>query len=450
LRSNILLKERSEMTVEQEVRRLNEQRLNIWEGAKTILDRAVAENRELTVEENSNHNRALVDITKLDRKRDALLASDRAQRELEGVNEELRRVTRPSDYDQARSDEKRILADFVAGRTRKINIDLRRASYASNAYRDGARGDDFALRSGIFADTGTSGGSLTIPTLVSQDIFNVMQSANVMRQTRMTILTTPTGAPLAIPVGSQGAATQIATQDTAFSGTDPTMAAKILKAYPLGELVAVANDLIEDTGVNILAWVSQTIAVSVAKLEEADWVVGTGTTQPQGVMTAGGVGSAGTVATGGSLILGPAGAVVEKLIDVQYGVNSRYRAVGEWIVNDATAATMRKLRSDGGGTIGPFLWSPSVTVGLEYGTPDTFLGRPIHVSSNVAAMGSDAKVLAYGDMSYFVAREVGGFELETSQDLLFNKNQLAVRGYTRTDSALTDTTAVVVLHQAVT
>jgi HK97 family phage major capsid protein len=228
------------------------------------------------------------------------------------------------------------------------------------------------------------------------------------------------------------------------------MAAKVLHAYPAGELVAIGNDILTDAGVDVLAWVSQTIAVSVAKLEEQWWVVGTGSNQPQGIMTAAGTGSAGTIATGGSLILGPAGAVVEKLIDVQYGVNSRYRSNGEWLVNDATAATMRKLRSGAGGTLDNFLWSPSPTAGLINGTPDTFLGRPIYSSSNVAAMGSDAKVLAYGDFGYFVAREVQGLQLETSQDVFFAKNQTAVRGYTRTDSALTDQTAVVTLHQAVT
>jgi HK97 family phage major capsid protein len=436
------------VTIENDVRRLNEKRLRAWEHGKALLDRALAENRALSLEESAQYDRINDDISDLDRKRETLLSSDGARRERDLVDEELRRVLGPGQYDDARTREKQIVADFVSGRTPKINIDLRRASYASGLYRDGARGDEF--RTGIFGDTGASGGGLTIPSLVSQDIMQVMQSANIMRSTRMTILDTPSGAPIAIPVGSQGIGTQIANQDTTFTGTDPTMAAKFLHAFPAGELVAISNDIITDAGVDVLGWVSQAIAVAVAKLEEQWWVVGTGSGQPQGVMTAGGVGSAGTVATGGSLLLGPAGAVVEKLIDVQYGVNSRYRANGEWLVNDATAATMRKLRSDGGGTIGPFLWSPSPTVGLLNGSPDALLGRPVWVSSNVAAMGSDAKVMAYGDMSYFVAREVGGLQLETSQDVFFAKNQLGVRGYTRTDSALTDTTAVVTLHQAVT
>ena len=161
-------------------------------------------------------------------------------------------------------------------------------------------------------------------------------------------------------------------------------------------------------------------------------------------------GSAGTVATGGSLILGPSGAVLEKLIDVQYAVNSAYRQNGEWLVNDATAATMRKIRVGGGGTLDAFAWSPSPTAGMINGTPDTFLARPIFANSNVAAMGSDAKVLFYGDLSRFVMREVGGLQLERSQDFLFNKNQTAVRGLSRIDSAFVDATAGVILHQAVT
>jgi len=65
-------------------------------------------------------------------------------------------------------------------------------------------------------------------------------------------------------------------------------------------------------------------------------------------------------------------------------------------------------------------------------------------------MGSDAKVLFYGDLSRFVMREVGGLQLERSQDFLFNKNQTAVRGLSRIDSAFVDATAGVILHQALT
>jgi HK97 family phage major capsid protein len=119
-------------------------------------------------------------------------------------------------------------------------------------------------------------------------------------------------------------------------------------------------------------------------------------------------------------------------------------------MRDSTTATVRKIRDGAGGTVGAFLFQPSATAGLPGGEPDRLLGFPHYSSSNVAAMGSDAKVLAFGDMSRFVAREVRGFRLERSTDVYFAKNQTAVRGLTRTDSALTDVTAINYLHQAVT
>jgi HK97 family phage major capsid protein len=78
------------------------------------------------------------------------------------------------------------------------------------------------------------------------------------------------------------------------------------------------------------------------------------------------------------------------------------------------------------------------------------LGHPIWSSSNLSANGSDVKVLAFGDFSPFVIREVRGLRLECSNDVFFAKNQVAVRGVSRIDSALTDVIAINYLHQAVT
>jgi HK97 family phage major capsid protein len=163
----------------------------------------------------------------------------------------------------------------------------------------------------------------------------------------------------------------------------------------------------------------------------------------------GGGDAAGTIATGGSLLLGPAGQELEKLIDLQFGVNSSYRVKGSWLTNDLTAARMRKIRDGAGGTAGQFVWSPSPAAGALLGQPGTFLGRPVFTSSSVASIASDAKIMCYGDFSYFVGREVNGLRLERSADFAFAKNQIAVRGVSRIDSDLADTTAIVTLHQAV-
>jgi HK97 family phage major capsid protein len=310
----------------------------------------------------------------------------------------------------------------------------------------GGRGGE--LRA-ILGDSGTSGGSVTIPTTVASTVYAYMTASVAMRRMNTTIITTQSGNQINFPkVSTHGVATQIATQNTAFAGTDPILTQMQLNAYDAGQLTAVSNDLLEDSGVDLLGFIGRQLGRSIGQLTAQWYVTGTGSSQPQGVMTLGG---AGTVATGGSLILGPSGQVLEKLIDVQYSVADSYRVNGaEWLMRDLTGATIRKIRDGAGGTVGQFVWQPSPTVGLIGGQPDTFLGDPVYFDPNVASMASDAKVIAYGDFSAYYIRDVSGFRLERSDDLYFDKNQVAFRGLLRTDGDCIDANAINVLHQAVT
>ena len=112
-------------------------------------------------------------------------------------------------------------------------------------------------------------------------------------------------------------------------------------------------------------------------------------------------------------------------------------------------ANVRKLR-DGGGTVGQFIWQPSPTVGMIGGEPDRLLGYGCFSSTDVSALGNDNKVAVFGDFSAFFVRAVRSLRLERSDNLWFDRNQVALRGLMRFDSGLADTAAVNVLHCAVT
>jgi HK97 family phage major capsid protein len=438
------------------VRELNEKRLRAWEAAKALLDEVnVRQGRDLTAAETAQFDRMMDDITRLDRERDDLTSSDEAQRTVETLNEEARRAARPDDdFEQGDQRGRDVLRDFfrphhAPGRYNAINIDLRKAANAVEAIRQGARGEEFRL---IAGDTGASGGSLTIPTGVAPSIYAYMTASVAMRRMNTTIITTDHGNPVLYPrVSAHGIGTQVINSNTAFSGTDAVLSTMTLNAWDYGELVAVSNDILEDTGTDILEFIAKNVARAVGQYSATQYVTGTGSSQAQGVMTAGCVGAAGTVATGGSLIIGPVGAELEKLIDVQYSIADSYRLDGKasWLMRDATGARVRKIRDGAGGTAGQFVWVPSPTVGAIGGQPDTFLGSPVFFDPNVASMASDAKILAYGDFSAYYIRDVIGFRLERSDDLYFDKNQAAFRGLLRSDGDVIDTQAINILHQAV-
>lgn len=443
------------VAVEDQVKSINEQRQKAWEEGKALLDRALADGRPLTAEENEQSRKIDDDIMRYDNTRDALVRSDKAQREREEINEEFQRTSTPTERNEAQQRDRFAVESFFRrslgeGGLDRLEVDLQPVARAYDAYyRQGARGEEFRL---IAGDTGASGGSLTIPTQVASTVYQFMTASVAMRRMNTTVLTTDSGNALVFPrVGTHSVATQVASQATAFAGTDPILSTMTLNAFDAGELVYVGNDMLEDTGVDLLAFVGRQIGRAIGQLTAQWYVSGTGSGQPQGVMTAGAAGAAGTVATGGSLILGPSGQVLEKLIDVQYSVADSYRINGaEWLMRDLTGAVVRKIRDGAGGTVGQFVWQPSPTVGLIGGQPDTFLGDPVYFDPNVASMASDAAVVAYGDFSAYYIRDIRGFRLQRSDDLAFDKNQAAFRGILRTDGDLIDTHAISLLHQAVT
>ncbi len=141
--------------------------------------------------------------------------------------------------------------------------------------------------------------------------------------------------------------------------------------------------------------------------------------------------------------------IVDPFIDLQYSIADSYRNQGAaFMVNQLTAGVLRKARETGG-TAGAYLWSPSPTVGMVAGQPDRFLGDPIYSDANIASIASNAKIAVYGCWDEFYIRDVAGLTLERSNDLYFDKNQVAFRGVLRTDSNLIDTKALNVLKMSI-
>jgi HK97 family phage major capsid protein len=248
-------------------------------------------------------------------------------------------------------------------------------------------------------------------------------------------------------IAAHGIGTQVIAQGTAIGGTDPTFARMQLDSFKYGQLVQVASETISDTGFNVLDFVAGNVARAVAQVADADLIVGTGSGEPQGMMTALTVGNAGTVATGGTLIT----PTFENLVDLKYSVNDQYRqsAACAWLMRDATAGIIRKIRDGAGGTIGQPLWQVSPYMGLNQGAPDTILGDPVYIDPNVASCASNARIVTYGDWNAYYTRLVGSFVFERSDDYAFNVDEVTFRGKQRLDGDFIDLTAVNLLKQSV-
>ncbi len=420
---------------------LFEKRHKAWEAAKGLLDRAAEEKRELTSEEREAYDRANEDIDRLGTAINEIVEDERKRREDDTYRETLEGLIKPTEQPAPQASFGDALRHyFRTGEGDKafgfdrggLNVDLAPAYEFTRQVRAGASPEELRV---TYSDTG-SAGSL-IPTDFVRELYQFMEAESAVRQVAR-IIPTSGGNPIEFPrVASHSIGTQVIAQGTTVGGTDATYAKMSLSAYRAGELTRLGNDTIQDAAFPIESFVAENIGRALGRLTDTWYVTGNGSTQPNGVVTASSVGAY----TGGSLIE----ASFETLIDLQHSVVASYRTNGVWLMDDATAADLRKIRADAGGTEGPFIWQPSAQVGQ----PDVLLGKRAYTDTNFAAQGSAAKAIAFGDFRAYYVRDAGGVRVERSTERYFDSDETAIRGIFRTDADLIDTAAIKVSQQLV-
>jgi HK97 family phage major capsid protein len=261
---------------------------------------------------------------------------------------------------------------------------------------------------------------------MARSLFDVMEAGISGFNIGATRIVTSTGENMQLPkLVTHGIGSQIAGQGSAFAGGDAVFGRVNLDVYKYGQIVKVANELVSDAAFGIEQFLGQDLGYALARVIDADLVIGSGSAEPTGMTLLAGAGTNAPIKTGGSLIA----PTVEQYIDVQYSINDQYRRNSAWLMRDSTAGTARKLRDGAGGTVGAFLWEPSLTSGLKEGTPDRFLGSPVYTDANCGSFGpAGAKLATYGDFSQYTIRTVGNPVIERDDSVYFASDEAAFRG----------------------
>ena len=428
---------------------LNEKRLRAWNEGQNLLKDAHAEGRTaFSAEEQQKWDRINADIDALDAERNVYLTAERREREAGELRERDMRDFGETAVVSAEVQKRQEFADFI----RRGGLDERgnRTSFEFNVTAAGA--ERRHLREGytpeearaLAWDTGSVASA--VPVTTDRSLYQYLEASIAMFRAPTRKFPTGSGEQMKLPRNAaHSIATQVAGQGTALAGTDPTFNSFTLDAYKYGELVVVANEVIQDTVVDIVDFVTSDIARALGRVIDTDLVVGSGSGKPNGIITA--VAGAGTISTGGSLI-DPS---YEKLVDLVYSVNDEYRMDPScaWLMKDSTAGVLRKLRDGAGGTVGAVLWDPSLTQGIQGGQPDRLLGYAVYTDPNVAALGSDSKSILFGALNAYFVRTVGNIVVERDDSRYFVEDQAAFRAKWRVDGELADATAVNIIKRSV-
>ena len=170
-------------------------------------------------------------------------------------------------------------------------------------------------------------------------------------------------------------------------------------APPMGELYAnpsASQAMLDDAAFDVEDWLAAEIATEFAKAEGAAFVNGTGINRPKGFLQSPTAATADNTRAFGTLQYLPSGNAVDlgsvaqdRLVDLVHALRGGYRQGACFVMNAATLARIRKLKT----ADGAFLWTPSLTAGK----PATLLGYPVVEAEDMPDVAANTTPIAFGN-----------------------------------------------------
>lgn len=355
-------------------------------SARSFVERAESEKREMSVEERTAWDAINAEMDKRQAHISEVRADDARTADIEAsvaFAPEVR-VSVP----ERRESDADIVRKLVAGDIRSYNFERR--------------------------DLNTVDDSAVVP----QSFYDIIQESLVtvgpmLDGSIVTLLNTASGEDIKVPVESTRPLATAIAEGTSITELDPTFSNITLKSQKVAVLTKISRELMQDSGIDIMGYLGRTLGTSVGIRVNNLLTVGTGTTVPNGIVTAAGSGVVGGTAVSGAF-------TADNLIDLAHSVDGAYvRLGGAFMMRRASIGAVRKLKD----TAGNYLFAPAATVG----SPDTLLGFPIVENPDVPAIATGAKSVLFGYHGSYHVRQVGGIEVARSDDAYFASDEIGVR-----------------------
>jgi HK97 family phage major capsid protein len=389
-----------------------------------------------TAELEQRHDTIMADLDKLDTQ----IAREERTAKAEREDQERRERNRPLGEDL---EERSLSGDRGQGG----NADERQAEYrdafmalARTGFDIGEmngeqrtilrRGFDAELRTQV-AGTTTAGG-YTVPVILANEIVKTMKDWGPMYDGTITgEINTGTGNEFDIPTnddtGNSAAALAEGADLTDDNSGDLTFGQKRLDAFVYATpWVKLSFELLQDSAFNLEAFLGQALGERLGRLANQRLTVGSGASQPNGIVTASSLGITAASATAFT---------PDEVLGLLHSVNAAYRRSpkARWMFADTTLLAIRKMK-DGQGN---YLWQMG---DITKGQPAMLLDHPYSINDDVPGIATGNKAIIFGDFSRYWVRKVGGPLIGTVRERFWPKVGMA--GLIRFDGELADAAAV--------
>lgn len=152
-----------------------------------------------------------------------------------------------------------------------------------------------------------------------------------------------------------------------------------LESYKLAAFVKLDEEFIHDASFNMEKYLIERLSKNFSKGEERGFINGTGVAEPTGILAETGGADIGVTTTT---------LTFDDITKLFFSIKPEYRTNASWMMNDETALYLRNLKDNDGN----FLWRDSA---------DMLMGKPVIISNEMPSISTGAKVVAFGDFSYY-------------------------------------------------
>lgn len=228
----------------------------------------------------------------------------------------------------------------------------------------------------------------------------------------------------------------LVSEAAAVTVQDMTFGNKQLSAYNYSSLVKVSQQLLQDSAFDLNAFLVEAMGERIARATNAAFTTGTGSSQPQGIIT-------GSVA--GKTAASATAITADEILDLIYSIDPSYRNKPTFglMAHDNVIAAIRAL---GIGSSNDF---PVFIPSMSAGEPDRIFGVPVYCNNDMeSSIATGKKTLLAADFSKFVVRNAGGIQMLRLNERFADELEVGFVSWKRSDSAVLDSRAVKHLVQA--
>ena len=383
------------------IKDLIEKRAKVWETAKNFVETHEDKNGVLSEEDTAAYNKMEKEIEDLTTAIDRQTRAERRELELS------KPVNSP-----------------ITGKPFRGEQENEKTGRASDEYRDAmiyAMRSNFRNVSNVLQEGVDADGGYLVPEEYDRRLIDVLDGENIMRGLATTITT---AGQHKINIAATKPAAAWIEEGGALTFGDATFDQIYLDAYKLHVAIKVTEELLYDNAFGLENYIITQFGKALANAEEDAFLNGDGKGKPTGIFDK----------TKGGQIAGTLTAAIKSddLIDLVYGLKRPYRKSASFIMNDATLASLRKLKDNNGA----YIWQPS----YKEGEPDRVLGCTVHTSSF-----APTNAIAFGDYSYYNIGDRGSRSFGELRELFAGNGMIGFLAKERVDGKLVLPEAVKVL-----